>query len=84
MGYETDEPRPGFDHWESYKGHIDWMKQQQDGRPFFVYLSHKAVHDAFLPAKRHKGSYVNETGNRATTAKRDCIKNLICSIYWVC
>lgn len=26
-------------------------------KPFFVYLSHKGVHDNFSPAKRHKGCY---------------------------
>ena len=91
IGEETDEPRPGFNHWESFKGQgvyynptlningqqhqykdstyitdlltehaIDWMKQQKDGQPFFVYLSHKAVHDNFSPAKRHAGCYANE------------------------
>jgi len=91
MGHDTDEPRPGFNHWESFRGQgvyynptlningeqvsyqdstyitdlltehaIDWMKQQKDRQPFFVYLSHKAVHDNFLPAKRHAGCYANE------------------------
>ena len=91
MGHETDEPRPGFDHWESFRGQgvyynptlningerveykdgeyitdllaehaIDWMKKQKDGQPFFVYLSHKAVHDDFSPARRHAGSYAGE------------------------
>src|SRR5690606_10882468 len=37
---------------------IDWMKEQtSNNNPFFVYLSHKAVHANFLPAKRHKGLY---------------------------
>ena len=91
MGHDTDEPRPGFHHWESFRGQgvyynptlningeqvaytdstyitdlltenaIDWMKRQKDGEPFFVYLSHKAVHDDFTPAKRHAGCYANE------------------------
>lgn len=91
MGHDTDEPRPGFDHWESFRGQgeyynpklningkqveytdstyitdlltehaVDWMKQQKDGQPFFVYLSHKAVHDNFSPAKRHTGSYADK------------------------
>lgn len=39
---------------------IDWMKKQEaDKKPFFVYLSHKAVHSGFQPAKRHKGRYQN-------------------------
>ena len=91
MGHESDEPRPGFHHWESFTGqgvyynptlningeHIDykdstyitdlltehaiaWMRQQKEGQPFFVYLSHKAVHASFQPAKRHAGCYANE------------------------
>ena len=26
-------------------------------KPFFLYLSHKAVHSEFIPAQRHKGRY---------------------------
>ena len=89
MGGETDEPRPGFDHWVSFRGQghylpptpdytlnvngrrvkqkgyisdeltdyaIDWLKQQKpDEKPFFLYLSHKAVHANFTPAERHAG-----------------------------
>jgi arylsulfatase A-like enzyme len=37
---------------------IDFMKTAlKKDQPFFVYLSHKAVHDNFSPAKRHKGMY---------------------------
>ena len=38
---------------------IDWMKQKRD-KPFFLYLSHKAVHAMFEPAKRHLGKYEKE------------------------
>ena len=89
MGNDTDEPRPGFDHWVSFRGQgvyenpvlnvdgkrverqgyttdiltgyaLDWMKKehtQEPDRPFFLYLSHKAVHAEFVPAKRHAGMY---------------------------
>lgn len=41
---------------------IDFMKQQvKSSKPFFVYLSHKGVHDNFSPAKRHKGMYKHES-----------------------
>jgi arylsulfatase A-like enzyme len=33
---------------------LDWLKQQNDQQPFFLYLSHKAVHADFIPADRHK------------------------------
>lgn len=89
MGADTDEPRPGFDHWVSFRGQgsylppnpnytlnvdgrrvkqkgyitdeltdyaIDWLKQQKPHeKPFFLYLSHKAVHANFTPAPRHAG-----------------------------
>jgi N-acetylglucosamine-6-sulfatase len=38
---------------------IDWMKNQNKKKPFFVYLSHKGVHAEFYPAKRHRGKYAN-------------------------
>jgi len=91
MGDDTDAPRPGFSHWESFKGQgvyfnptlningtrvnykdsayitdlltehtIDWLKKRDKNKPFFVYLSHKAVHAGFEPAKRHKGRYKNK------------------------
>jgi len=37
---------------------LEFMKEQVGrDRPFFVYLSHKAVHEDFQPAKRDKGRY---------------------------
>jgi N-acetylglucosamine-6-sulfatase len=36
---------------------IDWLKQRGKDRPFFLYVSHKAVHSEFIPADRHKGRY---------------------------
>lgn len=88
MGSHKDDPRPGFDHWESFKGQgeyyapnlningervqysdstyitdlltehaVDWLNSLDKEKPFFMYLSHKAVHSEFKPAKRHKGMY---------------------------
>lgn len=37
---------------------LEWLKQERD-KPFFLYLSHKAVHGMFQPAKRHLGRYDN-------------------------
>ncbi len=90
MGGATDEPRPGFDRWVSFRGQghylpptpdytlnvdgkrvkqkgyisdeltdyaIEWLEQQKPSeKPFFLYLSHKAVHANFTPAERHEGS----------------------------
>ena len=91
MGNQDDQPQPGFNHWESFKGQgvyynptlnidgkrvsygdstyitdlltqhaIDWMKKRDKDKPFFLYLSHKAVHAMFEPAKRHLGKYEHE------------------------
>ena len=94
MGGSHDNPRPGFDHWVSFRGQgqywpphpdytlnvdgkrvrqkgyitgeltdyaIDWMKEQQTSdKPFFLYLSHKAVHANFTPADQDKGAYADE------------------------
>ncbi len=40
---------------------IDWMEEQNGEEPFFLYLSHKAVHAGFDPASRHAGMYADET-----------------------
>jgi len=37
---------------------LEWLKQERD-KPFFLYLSHKAVHGMFRPAQRHLGRYDN-------------------------
>jgi N-acetylglucosamine-6-sulfatase len=87
MGHASDEPRPGFHKWVSFKGQgvyfnptfnidgkrvkrqghvsdllteyaLDWLKNERDqDKPFLLYLSHKAVHGMFEPAKRHLGKY---------------------------
>lgn len=90
MGNDDDKPRPGFDHWESFKGQgiyynpalnidgqqvtyrdstyitdlltdhaLNWLKSRDKSKPFFLYLSHKAVHAPVEPARRHKGMYKN-------------------------
>lgn len=88
MGGESDEPRPGFDHWVSFRGQgeyfdpelnrngtrgrakgyvSDVLTQEAErfigetaGRPFLLYLSHKAVHYDFQPAPRHRSLYAGE------------------------
>jgi N-acetylglucosamine-6-sulfatase len=47
-------------------GHaIDWLNNRDKDKPFFMYLSHKAVHSNFQPAKRHKGAYEGKKNNTA-------------------
>ncbi len=36
---------------------LNWLKQQHTNKPFFLYLSHKAVHSPVMPAKRYAGMY---------------------------
>lgn len=91
MGSASDDPRPGFDHWESFRGQgvyynpilnidgehvrygdstyitdlltehaIEWIDGRDKEKPFFLYLSHKAVHAGFQPAKRHEGKYAGK------------------------
>jgi hypothetical protein len=36
---------------------IRWVRSRQPDKPFFLYLSHKAVHSDFVPADRHRGKY---------------------------
>ncbi|EMI52059.1 mucin-desulfating sulfatase (N-acetylglucosamine-6-sulfatase) [Rhodopirellula sallentina SM41] len=93
MGGHHDDPRPGFDHWISFRGQgnylppgpkytlnvngervkqkgyitdeltdyaVDWLDRQKSAdHPFFLYLSHKAVHSNFTPAERHEGRYAD-------------------------
>lgn len=40
---------------------LDWVKNRDKKRPFFVWMSHKAVHADFTPAQRHRGVYKNMT-----------------------
>ncbi len=39
---------------------LEWLSQRSKEQPWFMYLSHKAVHQPFVPAERHKGKYANE------------------------
>lgn len=40
---------------------VEWLNQLPREQPYFLYLSHKAVHADFVPAERHKGVYAKET-----------------------
>ena len=37
---------------------LDWLRQKRN-RPFFLYMSHKAVHAEFQPAARHLDAYAD-------------------------
>ena len=36
---------------------VDWLRGRDKKKPFFLYLSHKAVHGNFKPARRHRDKY---------------------------
>jgi N-acetylglucosamine-6-sulfatase len=38
---------------------LEYLKNRNAGKPFFLYLSHKGVHSEFTPAKRHNNRYKN-------------------------
>ncbi len=47
---------------------LQWLKTGRDPqRPFFLYLSHKAVHYPFEPAQRHAGRYAQGQIKRPET-----------------
>ena len=97
MGHDHDKPRPGFNHWVSFRGQgsyvdptlninnmrqtfpgyttdlltdqaLSWLSTGRDpNRPFFLYLSFKAVHYPFQPAERHRGRYAQAVVKRPDT-----------------
>jgi len=113
MGHEHDEPRPGFDHWASFKGQgayfdptlningkrrtfqgyttdvltdqaLTWLRDGRNTRqPFFLYLSFKAVHYPFKPAKRHEGRYAEAQVKRPETMA-NTERNYQTQPHWVC
>ena len=38
---------------------LEWLEGHKGNAPFFLYLSHKAVHSDFVPADRHRGRYAD-------------------------
>src|SRR5262249_12975477 len=47
----------------------------KDDQPFFLYLSHKAVHSEFEPAPRHKGRYNGRKFVRPRTMDPAAVQN---------
>jgi N-acetylglucosamine-6-sulfatase len=51
---------------------LEWLAQQKPAeKPFFLYLSHKAVHANFTPAPRHAGSLDGVAVQRPAAGRRD-------------
>ena len=50
-------PQKGYITDELTEYSLDWLKERKDKRPFFLMISHKAVHADFVAADRHLGRY---------------------------
>lgn len=104
MGHASDDPRPGFDYWFSFKGQghyyppddkytvnengkrvpqdgyittlltrraIEFLERQTGrDKPFFLYLSHKAVHGPFTPEPKYKGTLTSLPFELPASSKR--------------
>jgi N-acetylglucosamine-6-sulfatase len=46
---------------------LQWLERRDARRPFYLCLSHKAVHSEFMPAARHKGRYADRDYSRPQT-----------------
>jgi N-acetylglucosamine-6-sulfatase len=46
---------------------LQWLERRDAKRPFYLCLSHKAVHSEFIPAARHKGRYADRKFIRPPT-----------------
>jgi N-acetylglucosamine-6-sulfatase len=46
---------------------LEWLEKRDAKRPYFLCLSHKAVHSEFIPAERHKGRYSKHRFTRPAT-----------------
>jgi len=38
---------------------LNWLRERKKGEPYFLYLSHKAVHAEFVPPEKYKGRYAD-------------------------
>ncbi len=54
---------------------VDWMRKQPDDKPFFMYVSHKGVHDEFRPAPRHIKKYHSQPIDYASTINITAMPN---------
>jgi N-acetylglucosamine-6-sulfatase len=50
---------------------VDFIKQDHAGKPFSLYVGHKAVHGPFEPAPRHKDLFADEKLPQAPSVKDD-------------
>jgi N-acetylglucosamine-6-sulfatase len=61
---------------------VNWLNSRDKTKPFFMYLSHKAVHADFLPAERHREQYKGQKIT-APTSQADTEENYKDKPMWV-
>jgi arylsulfatase A-like enzyme len=61
---------------------IDWLERIDSSKPFFLYLSHKALHSEFTPAERHRGLY-SDVEIPAPASQADTPENYAGKPMWV-
>ena len=54
---------------------VNWLEKQKDtDKPFFLYLSHKAVHAEFTPEEKYRGKFANKPF-KAPSSKEKVVGN---------
>ena len=62
---------------------LAWLEKERDkSKPFFLYLSHKAVHANFDPAQRHKNQY-GDAEIQVPDSQADTAENYLGKPMWV-
>ncbi len=61
---------------------INWLDERSSDKPFFMYLSHKAVHSNFDPAPRHKDQY-SDVKIEVPASQADTEENYAGKPMWV-
>lgn len=54
---------------------LEWAGSLEPNQPFFLYLSHKAVHAEFEPAARHKGKFAGKKFQPPVTMDPAAVRN---------
>jgi N-acetylglucosamine-6-sulfatase len=73
-------PQKGYITDELTEYALDWLRARRSDKPFFLYLSHKAVHAEFIPAERHRGRYAGKAFVPPATMSAE---NVIGAPKWV-
>ncbi|MEW6305339.1 MAG: sulfatase, partial [Verrucomicrobiota bacterium] len=61
---------------------LEWIETRKSRKPFFLYVSHKAVHSDFVAADRHKGRYAGKALARPPTYA-DTVANYADKPMWL-